>query len=210
MRAARLYPASFPGRQRGLALMISLIFLVVITLLALAAVNTGTLEERMTSGQRENLISLQSAESAVDDAAEWLTRPVNQVTTIIPCDYVENPTPCAQNSPVWTRAPDSVFADPSFNWQTRGRQFGFNYTTAVQQKPSYTGNTAAAAHPRHVIVLVSTAYKETASDRGDSIKLGGVNDKYLYRLVGWGTGRFTNAGNTPSVTSIVETFYVTR
>ena len=52
-------------RQAGVALITGLIFMVVLTLLALAAMRTTTLEERMAGNARDRDMALQSAEAAL-------------------------------------------------------------------------------------------------------------------------------------------------
>jgi len=56
------------ARQRGVALLVSLMFLIVLTVLGLAAMRTTTLEEKMAGGSRDYNIALQAAEAALRDA----------------------------------------------------------------------------------------------------------------------------------------------
>lgn len=59
-------PIMIPGRyQTGVALITGLIFMVVLTLLALAAMRTTTLEERMSGNARDRDMAFQSAEAAL-------------------------------------------------------------------------------------------------------------------------------------------------
>lgn len=55
----------FSHRQTGMALITGLIFMVVLTLLALAAMRTTTLEERMSGNARDRDMAFQSAEAAL-------------------------------------------------------------------------------------------------------------------------------------------------
>ena len=52
-------------RENGFVLVTSLIFLVVITLLAVSAINSSTLQERMASNQREKSRARQAADAAL-------------------------------------------------------------------------------------------------------------------------------------------------
>lgn len=54
--------------QHGTALVMSLIFLLLLTILGITAVNTATLEERMAGNMKDQYIAFQAAESAVRDA----------------------------------------------------------------------------------------------------------------------------------------------
>lgn len=59
-------------RQRGAALFFATIFLIVMTLLALAAANTSLLQERMVGGLRNDQLALLGAESALREAEREL------------------------------------------------------------------------------------------------------------------------------------------
>jgi len=54
--------------QRGVALLVALVFLVVLTILGLATMRGTTLQERMAGGSRDYNIALQAAEAALRDA----------------------------------------------------------------------------------------------------------------------------------------------
>jgi type IV pilus assembly protein PilX len=69
------------NNQRGVALLVALVFLIVLTLLGLATMRGTTLQERMAGGSRDYNIALQAAEAALRDAELDLsglgTRPVS-------------------------------------------------------------------------------------------------------------------------------------
>ena len=56
------------NHQRGAALLVALMFLIVLTLLGLAAMRGTTLEERMAGGSRDYNVALQAAEATLRDA----------------------------------------------------------------------------------------------------------------------------------------------
>lgn len=58
------------GRERGAVLFVSLVFLVLITLLALTATSTSILQERMTGGVHNGQLALMGAETTLR-GAEW-------------------------------------------------------------------------------------------------------------------------------------------
>ena len=62
---------SGPARQRGAVLFVSLVFLVLITLLALTAASTSVMQERMTGGLRNGQLALMGSESTAR-SVEWL------------------------------------------------------------------------------------------------------------------------------------------
>jgi len=64
--AAFRHPARrLPAGQRGAALFISLMFLILLTLIGLSAANVGILQERMAGNVREANIAFQTAEAAL-------------------------------------------------------------------------------------------------------------------------------------------------
>ena len=67
------YPASMPARQRGAVLFVALIFLILITLLALTATGTSILQEKMTGGMRNGQLAMMGSESGLrgEEARLW-------------------------------------------------------------------------------------------------------------------------------------------
>lgn len=65
--------------QRGAALVISLVFLVVMTLVGVTVMNTTTLQERMAGNTADRSIAFQAAESALREGEDWLR--INSIQT---------------------------------------------------------------------------------------------------------------------------------
>lgn len=63
---------SLDRTQRGVALFMSLVMLLIITVLGLSSVQTTTLQERMARNSRDVNLAFQSAESAIKDAEEFV------------------------------------------------------------------------------------------------------------------------------------------
>ncbi|MGQ0429586.1 MAG: pilus assembly PilX family protein [Gammaproteobacteria bacterium] len=76
------------GRQRGAALVVGLILLVVLTILAVSGVFTSTMELRMARNTQSQERAFQAAEVAVEDALGnpvlSTSTPFNQATTAVP------------------------------------------------------------------------------------------------------------------------------
>lgn len=94
---------SLPGvgqNQKGAVLFVALIFLILLTLLALTAASTSILQEKMTGGMRNRQLGLMGAESAVrgGEAFLWKLSYIN-VQPLPPCppgvtsDCVYRPQP---------------------------------------------------------------------------------------------------------------------
>ncbi len=63
----RIHP-NLPRTQKGVALFISLVLLLILTIIGVSSVQTTTLELRMSRNEHDRLLAFQSAESALRDA----------------------------------------------------------------------------------------------------------------------------------------------
>ncbi|MCS4502832.1 hypothetical protein KBTX_03586 [wastewater metagenome] len=61
-----------PARQRGVVLAISLIFLLLLTLIGVTAMQSTTLQERMTGSFRNRDLAFQAAEAGLRAAEDWI------------------------------------------------------------------------------------------------------------------------------------------
>ncbi|MCC5858552.1 MAG: hypothetical protein JJT90_10370 [Ectothiorhodospiraceae bacterium] len=59
-------------RERGAALIISLLLLLVMTLIGVTAMQTSTLQERMAGNTRDRNLAFQSAEAALREGEDWV------------------------------------------------------------------------------------------------------------------------------------------
>ena len=64
-----------PRYERGSSLMVSLLFMIVISMLGITIANTSKLEERMAGNTRDRNVALQAAEAALNDARVRLALP---------------------------------------------------------------------------------------------------------------------------------------
>ena len=64
----RIVARSLPQRESGVALFMSLVMLLIITILGLSSVQTTTLQERMARNARDTNLAFQAAEAAIKDA----------------------------------------------------------------------------------------------------------------------------------------------
>jgi len=133
-------------RQRGVALLTGLIFLVILTLLGIAAARMAGLEERMSGNMRDRSIAMQAAEMALRDAERDIlgvgttrAQPISGLT-----DFVADCTnglcyngPGGYATPIWTTV--SMTAAPSVAYKT--------YTPATASA-SLSG---LSAQPRYLI-----------------------------------------------------------
>ena len=67
MTSKQLKPINSPAHQRGMILIMVLVFLVLLTLIAVNAMSTAGLEERMASNTQGQVAQFQVVESAISD-----------------------------------------------------------------------------------------------------------------------------------------------
>lgn len=80
--------------QCGTALVMTLVFLVLLTIIGITAINTSTLEEKMASNTKDQNLSFQAAETALRAAEAWVesTTVAADLTTNNPNGLYDQPT----------------------------------------------------------------------------------------------------------------------
>jgi type IV pilus assembly protein PilX len=139
MSALNRSMTAYPRRQRGVALIIALVLLVVATLIGLAASRGTLLQERMSGNTFDRSLAFQRAESALRAAeaaisANWQIATLNGVDcspTVLQCPIV----------------PADAFTNTSANWIDVGGTYNVN-----------SGLTAGV--PQYQIHLIGTGTAE--------------------------------------------------
>lgn len=152
--------------QAGMALITGLIFMVVLTLLAIAAMRTTTLEELMARNARDRDLAFQSAEAALRAGEAELTGAV--------------PPTLAAGTGRTPRITDGSLTEYWINthpWNTAGR------SVISSWQPQGT-----SAAPRYVIELMATG----ASSGGGSLAFAPLADQGVYRVTARGIGSSAN------------------
>lgn len=107
-------------KQDGVVLVVSLIMLLLMTLLGVAAMNTSLLEEKMAGNSRDLELAFQAAETGLRDGELWVA---NQV--------VEPDAKSDGTSRIWTiNSIDPNIANPVNWWQERNETWWFNNAVA--------------------------------------------------------------------------------
>lgn len=149
--------------QAGVALITGLIFMVVLTLLALAAMRTTTLEERMSGNARDRDLAFQSAEAALragEQILQGATLPAFALgTSYTPRIAAGTLSTYWQNTHPWTT--ESVTA-----WQPEG----------------------TSAAPQYVIEEMGVS----GGGSGGGLGIGALSDGGVYRVTARGVGRSEN------------------
>ena len=125
-----------PPRQRGVALVMALVFLLLLTILGIAALNTTSLEEKMAHNVKDRNLAFQAAESALIVAENWIYTQVGK--PVFPNNPIGLYTPVTSDTvaiPNWDSvnwSGSSVVTYPSTPGQTVSGSLG-----KIQSQPKY-------------------------------------------------------------------------
>jgi type IV pilus assembly protein PilX len=163
-----------PRRHRGVALFISLVLLLILTIIGVSAVQTTTLETRMARNEHDSLLAFQAAESALRDAENFLE---TVVTTAIFTDGGANG--------LWTIAD---LGDPN-RWEDPAVWQGGTSVSA----PSAAG-AVVVEQPRYIIEhIASVLREENAFQISDPYAASAADRIEIFRVTARGVGGTENA-----------------
>lgn len=176
-----------PHAQQGAILVISLLLLLVMTLLGLAAIQITRMEERMAGNLRDTNIAFQGAESGLRDAENRLRLMVARPETCATA-------PCAVPS-VWERnLPEAMLPENLRNqtidwWRTNAQEYGVAGTREITQ---------TTEDPRVLI--------QDAGFIADSLTVGHgpPEGRNFYRITAYSTG------STNTAQAVLESTYTRR
>ena len=165
--------------EKGMALVIVLVFLVVMTIIGVAAMQSSSLQEKMSSNVRDQNVSFQTAEAAVREGEAWVESlvgrpPVQSGNCIAPCQVVWPLGNAANNS--------SDFLNPVF-WTGANVWTG----TPVQGAKSAPGLVVEAVG----VSTLGESLKWTSDPQGVDV----------FRVTAHGTGE------TDDSQSVIQTMY---
>lgn len=181
----------FGSGQHGFVLITVMMFLLVMTIIGVSAMDSSTLQERMSANMRDQDISFQAAENALREGEAWIAAQV-AVPGVTNADLSG---PCAPNCnvAVWelnaTEINGGNFVDPNF------------WDAAVNVR---TGAAVAGTVARPLFVV---EYVSFFSEPGGGIDIGQPNS-----WVGWGVFRVTARANgeTATSSSVLQSTYSRR
>lgn len=176
MRQRKINPIrAFDARQRGVALFISLVLLLVLTIAGVSAVQTTSLEERMARNTHDSLLAFQSAESALREAEGWIMGNVNSTAQFSD----------AGTDGLWTTAP---YDEADQRWEEDIWADGNAQSIAVD-----TNVDGVATQPRFIVEWVATVQRdENPNLLGSSYSA--VFDRIeIFRITSRGVGATANA-----------------
>lgn len=140
------------GRQQGIALVIALVLLVIMSLVGLNGLRSVTLEERMTAHTYDRNLSFQAAEAALRDAEAFVE--ANKPSPASGCTNGICAAPVPTATPRWL--------DPSFNsWRSADAVASGSVTITPQYFVEYLGNTFEC-FPGSSVLMTCRRYRITA------------------------------------------------
>ncbi|MEJ8858358.1 PilX N-terminal domain-containing pilus assembly protein [Variovorax robiniae] len=179
---ARIQPRRSAQRQRGISLFLVMMFLIILSILGITAIQSSTLSARIAGNEADRTLAFQAAESALRDAEKDIkgtcVSPKCRTTPIAPETADQFDTTCAlglclpnATTPVW---------ELKDNWTIDDRAAVYG---------AYTGATAlpvVARQPRYLI---------------EYFKLG---ESYVYRVSATGYGASGTSDN-PTTQVLLQT-----
>jgi type IV pilus assembly protein PilX len=171
---------ALPATQRGAALAISLVFLLLLTIIGITATTSSRLEEKMSGNLRDLSASEQMSESGLRAAGDWVRQ------------QAVGGTPLPENNPpgageVWilgSAGSGNLATATSSWWMTDGLEYGVTGTDEfVSTDPLVYFQ--AYEDPRYVV----EGYGSVVGDAS----FGSQNSQAYYRTTAFGTGLTGNA-----------------
>ncbi|NTV09651.1 MAG: hypothetical protein HGA47_02650 [Zoogloea sp.] len=196
-------------RQRGMALVVTLMILMVITLLAITAARMGTQEERMSRATRERQIAFQASEAALVDARQELFSAAGSTRSMVFSGASSFTADCGTAQPGSGSVfrglclPATTGTTPA--WQTYMNTQGVTRGTFARNADGTTAPAfdstlghqgAVSAQPRYLIEVICSATV------GESLRFGAGCQRPRYRTTSQGFG--ASAGTSALVQESVR------
>lgn len=183
-----------PHHQNGFILVTSLIFLVIITLLAVSAINSSTLQQRMANNQREKSRALDAADAALRHVETLLAsndfRQCNPVMNPGASTSANSNNSCNTNASELTVVPASPDANQSATYYLSDA-FWSQPGVSTYPLPGDSGN--SGLNIQYVVEYV----REQAND----LNPGSAGTVLLFRITARARGR------SPASRAVVQSVY---
>ncbi|MDD2663577.1 MAG: PilX N-terminal domain-containing pilus assembly protein [Dechloromonas sp.] len=176
------FSRTFQQQQMGVALLVALIFLVVLTLLGISVYWTSTADERMARNFRDKEIALLGAEAAMNEAIMLITGSYDSASTPSPKPTAMSSDRCFTNPPTGFSC-DSSLSPTSldlFSGAVTGAPLGQIGTNLSPTISGYDGG----VQPRYLVIL----QKPDACGPSENAK----NESTCFLIVSQSRGRLPN------------------
>lgn len=127
-------------QQKGIALVVALVLLVIMTLVGLNSMRSVTLEERMTGHTFDRSLSFQAAEAALREAEAFVEATKPSPAALSACVSGVCGSPAATATPRWL---DDTFFNNAANWRTAAQIANGSVEISPQYFVEYLGATYA-------------------------------------------------------------------
>lgn len=163
-------------KMSGVTLAIALIFLALLTILGVVAMQSGIFQIKISSNMRDSQLSFQATESAIRDAENWLANTVGKPSPVVSC----------------TTQPCVLFYDPLRNAQNQ------NQAWWVANSAAYSGAVPTGVKTTPYYFIEYLRYVPDDLTIGLGYSFSGTD---FYRVTARGTG-----GSDDAVTVLQATF----
>lgn len=177
--------------QKGLALPVALVFLLVMTILGLALVNGSVMQEMMLGNSKDSKLAFQAAETALRDAEQDIAQNIIATTS-----FVQACTSGLCTPPSSWSTPKSASISTLIDWTNSGNTRSYGAYTGASALPD------VASQPLYVIEKLSGVSVPAGESVGIGVKppAGGT----AYRITVYATGA------RPETHVALESIYVKR
>lgn len=152
----RRHPSRHTGmRQQGVALILALVFLLLLTLLGITALNTTSLEEKMANNVKDRNVAFQATETALVAGENWIFNQIGK--PIFPNNSIGLYVPSTTETPVWDSvswSSGNVVVYPN----TPGSS-GSGSLSKVQTQPKYIIEDLGEVSESGGTLVMSASYK---------------------------------------------------
>lgn len=164
--------------QRGAALIVSLLFLVILTLIGVSAMTTTTLEERMAGNAKDFNVAFQAAEAALRDGWDDLnsSRIFGEEVFDLGCPSGLCRRDPTSSQPVWY----------SVDWMAAAPTLELGSQTSAALLP--TGPGGVARQPRYIVEVFPDGIGIVSADT--------AKKQFIYRVTARGFGSTLSAQAT--------------
>ncbi|MGH8488991.1 MAG: pilus assembly PilX family protein [Gammaproteobacteria bacterium] len=158
--------------ETGAVLVVSLVFLLVLTLIGLTGMQVTSLEEKMSGNMRDRNLAFQAAESALRAGEMFVTLPTLPTFSCASGLYSWNDVNCdgtREDAQIW---------DSSSDW------------SGSFSRVTYSSGTLASTSPAPAYIIEQMP---AVAESGDSLEAGVAKDSQYYRVTARATGGTTDA-----------------
>lgn len=169
------YTISAHGKQQGIALFLSLVMLLILTILGVSSIETTSMQERMASNAMDSDLAFQAAESAAQDGQ----------------DYIENNINSLQPFNAANAASNGFYKNQPYNQTPNWEQVNWSGSNVRTASTAVAG---VAAQPKYIIEFVKTVISQQDTLNLNNIGQGtGGGRTQIFRITSYGTGGTSTA-----------------